>query len=189
MIPLLCAEGIGAIRGDRLLFSGVDLTISSGEAWLLRGANGAGKTTLLRTLAGLIPVESGKVELLAKTHWLGHTTGLKPHETPEHHLTLWAAAWGSTANIGEILSRMGLQRAREVPERSLSAGQKRRTAFARLLLVKRPIWLLDEPFTALDSDGAQLVADLIAEHRAAGGAVCAAIHGNSTIPNTGEIKL
>jgi heme exporter protein A len=154
-----------------------ELLQSEGEALVLRGANGAGKTTLLRILAGLTRPEAGRVARDAAHHWIGHREGLKPQETPRGHLKLWAKAWGSPVSTDSALSRLGLARPADVAGRYLSAGQRRRTALARLLLEDRPVWLLDEPYTALDSDGRVLVDTLIAEHRAKGGAIIAAIHG------------
>lgn len=175
--PLLTGAGLGMIRGERVLFRDVSLTVEAGEALVLRGANGAGKTTLLRILAGLTRPEAGRVARDAAHHWIGHREGLKPQETPRGHLKLWAKAWGSPVSTDSALSRLGLARPADVAGRYLSAGQRRRTALARLLLEERPVWLLDEPYTALDADGRALVDTLIAEHRAKGGAIIAAIHG------------
>lgn len=177
------------IRGERVLFRDVSLTLGAGEAILLRGANGAGKTTLLRILAGLTRPEAGSVSRAAAMHWFAHREGLKPAETPRTHLAVWASAWGSGADRETILTRMGLARPADVPARHLSAGQRRRTALARLLLEDRPVWLLDEPYTALDAEGRGLVDALIAEHRTKGGAVIAAIHGEAGFAATGEVDL
>ncbi|MFN7180451.1 heme ABC exporter ATP-binding protein CcmA [Hyphomonas sp.] len=187
--PLLAARGLGMIRGERVLFRDVSLSLAAGEAILLRGANGAGKTTLLRILAGLTRPEAGSVSKGAAVHWFAHREGLKPAETPRTHLALWASAWGSNIDREVILTRMGLARPAEVPARHLSAGQRRRTALARLLLEDRPVWLLDEPYTALDAEGRRLVNDLIAEHRAKGGALIAAIHGEAGFAPSSELAL
>lgn len=187
--PLLSAHGLGMIRGERVLFRDVSLTLCAGEAVLLRGANGAGKTTLLRILAGLTRPEAGSVALEAPVHWCGHREGLKPAETPRTHLALWASAWGAAADHEAILQRMGLARPAEVAARYLSAGQRRRTALARLLLEDRPVWLLDEPYTALDAEGRALVDDLIAQHLVNGGAVIAAVHGEAGFAPSAELLL
>ena len=176
---LLSAANIGMMRGERVLFRDVSLTLSPGEAIILRGANGAGKTTLLRILAGLTRAETGELNRPAPQHWVAHRDGLKPHETPRDHLRLWAQAWGQTADIDTLLAEMGLSRPADVPAKHLSAGQRRRTALARLRLETRPVWLLDEPFTALDADGTALLGDMIAEHRRQGGGLVAAIHGEA----------
>lgn len=176
------------IRGERVLFQGVDVEAKAGDAVVLRGANGAGKTTLLRILAGLTQPASGHVERKTAHHWLGHRDGLKPHETPHDHLQLWSRAWGE-GDVEKIVARIGLGRAWEVRASMLSAGQRRRTALGRLLLQKRPVWLLDEPFTALDDAGRALVLEMIAEHRARGGALIAAIHGEAGFEPSGEVVL
>lgn len=187
--PHLTAAGLGMIRGERVLFRDVRLAVRPGDALVLRGANGAGKTTLLRILAGLTQPEAGTVTRAAPLHWFGHREGLKPQETPRAHLKLWASAWGSDENIDAVLSGMGLARPADVAARYLSAGQRRRTALARLLLEDRPVWLLDEPYTALDAEGRARVDGLIAEHRAKGGAVIAAIHGEAGFAASGDLTL
>ena len=187
--PLLAAAGLGMIRGERVLFRDVSLTVRSGEALVLRGANGTGKTTLLRILAGLTRPEAGLVTREAAHHWVGHREGLKPQETPRAHLKLWAQAWGAGAATDSVLTRMGLTRPADVAGRYLSAGQRRRTALARLLLEDRPVWLLDEPYTALDAEGRALVDALIADHRSKGGAVIAAIHGEAGFAASRELTL
>lgn len=187
---LIYGENLGMIRGERVLFREVSVGASAGEAVVLRGANGAGKTTLLRILAGLTQPETGSVTRHAAHHWIAHREGLKPHETPREHLQLWARAWGrAQSEIEPILDKMVLIRPSDVPARHLSAGQRRRTALARLLLDNRPVWLLDEPLTALDADGRVLLLDMIDRHRQAGGAVIAAIHGDAGFPATGEVTI
>lgn len=186
---LIKAAGLGAIRGERVLFSDLSLEVKAGEALVLRGANGAGKSTLLRMLGGLSRPDAGAVERPVRHHWIGHRNGLKPHETPRAHLTHWGRVWGSNANAREIAGQMGIERPFDVAGRLLSAGQKRRTAIARLLLADRPLWLLDEPFSALDTQGKALVTALIDKHRASGGAVIAALHGEAPFEATGEVQL
>lgn len=186
---LIEAKDLGVARGDRILFKGLNLAAGPGEAVALRGANGAGKTTLLRTLAGLTRPETGEVRL-ASFHWVGHRDGLKPNETPAAHLRHWALAWGAPQTaIPDFLDRMGLSRPADVPARFLSAGQRRRTALARLLLKERPVWLLDEPYAALDAEGRGLVEALIRHHLGQGGAVAAAIHGEAGFAAAREIAL
>ncbi len=186
---LLQAEGLGAIKGERVLFSGLDLTVYAGAAVVLRGANGSGKSTLLRQLAGLARPDAGAVTNEAPHHWLGHRDGIKPHETPRHHLRHWARAWGSQADIAQIATRMGLERPIDVAGRLLSAGQRRRAAIGRLLLTERPVWLLDEPFTALDAAGRDTLVEMIAAHRRSGGCVVASLHGEAPITATEEVTL
>lgn len=186
---LISGNDLGIMRGARVLFREVSLSAGPGEAIILRGPNGAGKTTLLRILAGLTRPETGRVTCAA-FHWLAHRDGLKPDETPETHLKRWAKAWGADADlIPAVIDRMGLDRPRDVPARLLSAGQRRRTALGRFLLVERPVWLLDEPFSALDKDGRGLVETLITEHRNNGGAIVTAIHGEAGFDATSEVVL
>ena len=186
---LIEGRGLGAVRGERVLFQDVSLAVHRGDGLVLRGANGSGKTTLLRQLAGLSEPQAGRVERPASHHWIGHTNGLKPHETPRSHLAHWARVWGSDIEIDEILDRMAMRRPADVPSRMLSAGQKRRTALGRLLLVPRDVWLLDEPFNALDGDGQAVLAGIIETHRVSGGAVIAALHGTAPIEVSGEVAL
>ena len=187
--PLLPGDGLGAVRGERMLFRDVSVTANPGELILLRGANGSGKTTLLRQLAGLSEAQAGTVERAGLHHWIGHTNGLKAHETPRSHVRHWASVWGSPRDVDTILKAIGMARPANVPCRMLSAGQKRRTALARLALEDRNLWLLDEPFNALDTNGQKLLAERIEAHRAAGGAVIAALHGASPIQADKEVML
>ena len=186
---LIEGVGLGAVRGERVLFRDMSVAARAGELILLRGANGSGKTTLLRQLAGLSQPQAGTVKRPVRHHWLGHSNGLKAHETPRTHLAHWANVWGSDGDPSAILKTVGLSRPADVPCRMLSAGQKRRTALGRLSLQTRPLWLLDEPFNALDSDGQALLVEMIAAHRASGGAVIAALHGTAPIEATREVTL
>lgn len=187
--PLIEGTSLGAVRGERVLFRDISIAAKAGELILLRGANGSGKTTLLRQLAGLSEPQAGAIARPAPHHWIGHTNGLKAHETPRSHISHWARVWGSEADVDLILNEVGLNRPADVPCRLLSAGQKRRTALARLLLEQRSLWLLDEPFNALDTDGQALLAEMIEAHRAGGGAVIAALHGAAPIEASGEVAL
>tara|TARA_R110002020_G_scaffold83397_1_gene206708 strand:+ start:122654 stop:123214 length:561 start_codon:yes stop_codon:yes gene_type:complete len=186
---LLSATNLGILRGERVLFEGVSLTVACGDAVVLRGANGTGKTTLLRILAGLTRPEAGDVRRDAAHHWIGHREGLKPHETPRAHLSLWSQAWGAGSDINTVLDEMGLSRPADVAARYLSAGQRRRTALARLMLDQRPLWLLDEPFTALDTEGRDKLLSMAATHRQNGGAIIAAVHGEAGFAESREMAL
>ncbi|MEM7459328.1 MAG: heme ABC exporter ATP-binding protein CcmA [Pseudomonadota bacterium] len=188
-MPLIEGRELGAVRGERVLFRDVSISAKAGDLILLRGANGSGKTTLLRQLAGLSPPQAGDIERASEHHWIGHAHGLKAHESPRTHLEHWSRVWGSDANIASLLKEMGLRRPSEVPSGMLSAGQKRRTALSRLKLVSRKLWLLDEPFNALDTHGQTLLAEMITSHRAAGGAAIAALHGAAPIEATSEVVL
>ena len=183
------AEGLAAVRGERILFKDVSVSATAGDAIVLRGANGAGKTTLLRILAGLTRPAAGRVNCSVPFHWQAHRLGLKPHETPHTHLQGWARAWGSETDLPLILNEVGLRRPAGVPARYLSAGQRQRTALARLLLDERALWLMDEPFSALDVDGRAMLLKMLAAHRERGGAIIAAIHGEAGFEATNEVVL
>ena len=184
------AENLSIRRGERMLFRGVSLSVFAGDAVLLRGENGAGKTTLLRCLAGLSDPETGRCSRAA-FHWIGHRSGVKPHETPANHLQTWATAYGALDGslVAAVVEKMGLARAKNVSGAHLSAGQRRRIALGRTQLTRYPVWLLDEPFAALDADGRALLGDLIAEHRQSGGSIVAAVHGDVPISNVREVIL
>ncbi len=186
---LIRGHQLGAVRGERILFRDISVSVRAGELILLRGANGTGKTTLLRQLAGLSPPQAGHIERTDQHHWIGHSHGLKAHETPRSHIEHWARVWGSDAKVSVILKEMGLQRPADVPARMLSAGQKRRTALSRLKLIDRKVWLLDEPFNALDVEGQNFLAEMITSHRKSGGAVIAALHGTAPLEATDEVTL
>ncbi len=187
---LICAYSLAVLRGDRLLFRDISLSAAEGECVLLRGANGAGKTTLLRILAGLTRPSEGRVSRHADFHWIAHRTGLKPNETPRTHLHLWARAWGVRSETVEaLLAEAGLSRPCDVPAQMLSAGQRQRTALARLKLDPRPLWLMDEPFSALDNEAREALNRDMREHCAAGGAIIAAVHGDVGMSADREIQL
>jgi len=187
---LIQGVGLAAVRGERILFKDISLSAQPGDLILLRGANGAGKTTLLRQLAGLSPPQAGEiVRTTGGHHWVGHRNGLKAHETPRTHLQHWARVWGSDIEVKHVLAEMKLNRAADVPSRMLSAGQKRRTALGRLKLIHRELWLLDEPFNALDVEGQALLSTMISDHRASGGAALAALHGDAPVSASGEVIL
>lgn len=180
-MPLLTAEKLTVLRGDRELLRGFDLVLGAGELVHLRGANGAGKTSLLETLAGLRRPGEGKIRLSddeARPHWLGHRNGLNLQLSPLDNLRFWCGLNGvAAAGIEPALTRLGLPpRARHRACRTLSAGQKRRSALARLLLQRRALWLLDEPLDGLDAAGLQLFAELIAGQLQTGGAVLMTSH-------------
>jgi heme exporter protein A len=188
MITSLTAEKLACARGERRLFDGLNFRVRAGQALAVEGANGAGKTSLLRLIAGFLTPASGR--LVIKTAagesddaeergkvigWLGHHDGLKPQLTVQEQLAFWAALYRGKVEPS-VLEQVGLARQAELPCRYLSAGQRRRLALARLLVSNRPLWLLDEPFAALDVSGQALVAQLMARHCGAGGILIAATH-------------
>lgn len=188
MIVSLTAENLACARGERRLFDSLSFTVRAGQALAVEGANGAGKTSLLRLLAGFLAPAAGRVVVRtaqgdsdeAETRarlvgWLGHLDGLKPQMTVREQLSFYAHLYG-VAVSDAALEQVNLSRQADLPCRYLSAGQKRRLALARLLVSNRPLWLLDEPFAALDSAGQALVAQLMVRHCGQGGIVIAATH-------------
>ncbi|MEE4175730.1 MAG: heme ABC exporter ATP-binding protein CcmA [Xanthomonadales bacterium] len=164
------------------VFAPVDLAVAAGELWLVTGANGAGKTTLIRLLAGLLRPSAGHVDVRAeRMAYLGHQLGLKDDLTVEENLRFHAALGGGAARGGKDLNAaiqtVGLDLARFQAVRTLSAGQRKRCALARLLLCPAPLWLLDEPYANLDAQGVALVDTLLAKQVQSGGACIMSTHG------------
>lgn len=189
MIASLTAEKLACVRGSRRLFESLSFSVRAGQALALEGANGAGKTSLLRLLAGFLPQVAGRVlvtedgkeiadaeERARFIGWLGHQDALKASFTVSEQLAFFGKLYGRQGDLAALLEQVGLARQAELPCRYLSAGQRRRLALARLLLSQRPLWLLDEPFAALDTAGKSLVARLIALHCGQGGIAIAATH-------------
>ncbi|THD63344.1 MAG: heme ABC exporter ATP-binding protein CcmA [Bradyrhizobium sp.] len=184
--------GVRCVRGGREVFSGLDFEASSGEALAVTGANGAGKTSLLRLIAGLltmaggsIGLEGGGLELTLpeQAHYLGHRDTLKPSLSLVENLSFWRDfLGGEVLSATEGLAAVGLDHAAHLPAAFLSAGQRRRLSIARLLTVRRPVWLLDEPVSALDAAGQRLFASLMSEHLARGGLIIAATHAPLGVP-------
>jgi heme exporter protein A len=187
-------QGLAAMRGARILFKDLSLSVSGGDLLELRGANGSGKSTLLRILAGLTRPAAGKLSVRGGeegrvVHYLGHHDAIKPTETALQQAEFWARFFGQPPSAArEALTEVGLGKRLGVPGRGLSAGQKRRLALARLLIDPRPIWLLDEPAAALDASGCDRLEAWVARHRAGGGLVVAAIHG-SGFPEATRLDL
>jgi heme exporter protein A len=182
----LSGRGVRCVRGGREIFSGLDFEASSGEALAVTGPNGAGKTSLLRLIAGLLTMAGGSVDLdggeaeltlAEQAHYLGHRDALKPALSVLENLAFWRDFLGGAAfDAAESLAAVGLDHAGHLPAAYLSAGQRRRLSIARLLAVRRSIWLLDEPTNALDSAGLALFAALMRDHLARGGLIVAATH-------------
>lgn len=166
-------------RGDRILFEALDLQLDAGVALHLLGANGAGKTTLLETVAGLRPLQGGRISGIAagQFHWLGHRDGLALELSPLENLKFWCALNAvPDSRINEALQALDMQRLRFRPCGRLSAGQRRRVALSRLLLQQRALWLLDEPLAALDRAGIAAFEALLTRHLATGGAAIFSSH-------------
>ncbi|UGV24349.1 heme ABC exporter ATP-binding protein CcmA [Rhodopseudomonas boonkerdii] len=182
----LAGQGLRCVRAGREVFAGLDFEALAGEAVAVVGPNGAGKTSLLRLIAGLlmpsggtIALAGGDVELSVaeQAHYLGHRDALKPALTVAENLGFWAEFLGGAASEpSAALEAVGLGHAAQLPAGVLSAGQRRRLSIARLLTVKRPIWLLDEPTSALDAGSQKVFAGLMTAHLAGGGLIVAATH-------------
>lgn len=175
-----------------MLFSGLNITLEEGACTALTGPNGSGKSTLLRCITGLYPDYEGEIEAAA-SGYLGHRPGVSPSLTVLENLR-WFAALSAPVTLGtaELIDRLdavGLAGYEDVLCGRLSAGQHRRVALARLCLDESPLWLLDEPFTALDLSGQDLVRGLIADHRGRGGAVLCATHQDLGVPDAAELNL
>jgi heme exporter protein A len=182
----LSGRGVRCVRGGREVFSGLDFDASAGEALAVTGSNGSGKTSLLRLIAGLLTIsggsiglEGGEAELTLpeQVHYLGHRDALKPALSVTENLAFWRDFLGGEASdVGASRATVGLDHAVHLPAAFLSAGQRRRLSIARLLAVRRPVWLLDEPTNALDAAGQSMFAALMGDHLARGGLIVAATH-------------
>jgi heme exporter protein A len=183
---VLTVTDLGCERGDRSLFAGVSFELDAGQLLQVEGVNGSGKTTLLRILCGLTPASSGQVRLHGRPvpemrgafTYVGHASGVTGALTPLEHLEVAASLHPQSAAVDpeQILARLGIAETAETPCRHLSAGQQRRVALARLLIAPAQLWVLDEPFTALDRAGVALVERLIDEHLSRDGAVVLTTH-------------
>jgi heme exporter protein A len=181
---LLAVHDLACRRGDRVLFRGLRFEVRSGQIVWLRGANGLGKTSLLRVLAGLSSPEAGRVQRHAAQGrapmYLAHANALKEDLSALESLQFLARLHGQDATepeLTEALRRFGIHQRRHAPVRTLSQGQRRRVALARLALSENvPLWLLDEPFDALDAQGCSALGEALGAHARAGGAVLLTSH-------------
>jgi heme exporter protein A len=185
---LLDVADLACERDGRLLFTELRVRLRPGDCLELLGPNGSGKSTLLRAIAGLYPDYTGTIRA-AESLYLGHRPGISGLLTAEENLRWYAVLRPGGRSPGEALAAVGLAGYERVPCQHLSAGQLRRVALARLVLCRSPLWLLDEPLTALDSAGQDIVRHLVATHLGAGGAALCATHQELGLAGAGALHL
>ena len=188
---MLEACGLTCSKRDRTLFEGLSLVVNTGELLYLRGPNGAGKTSLLRILTGLSTSESGavsyngmdiaedKTDYYRDLFYLGHKSGTNGSLSALDNLSFWLAQHSTSVQenvLYDVLAKVGLVGLEDVPVRYLSAGQQRRVALSRLWLKPAKVWVLDEPFTALDVKGIHLLETSMKEHVSRGGLIITTSH-------------
>ena len=186
----LIAEGLAAVRGERVVFQNINFDVASGQALVLHGPNGSGKTTLLRVIAGLLGMLAGRMRVIDKDgavltdeardqslHFVGHQDAIRPQLRVMEKLQFHANLLGApTKNVDAAIATWGLEPLAELSGGLLSAGQRRRVSLARLSLQRRPLWLLDEPLVALDTPTRARLNDICSKHLAQGGLIVAASH-------------
>ena len=194
----LAISDLACRRGTRELFSGVGFSLSGGEALMVTGRNGSGKSSLLRLIAGLLRPQAGRIDLDGgdpeltigeQAHYLGHQDALKPSLSVMENLEFWSAWLGGTGDVRAALRAVGLETLSRLPASYLSAGQKRRLSLARLVAIPRPVWLLDEPSSALDAPAQATLLSLMREHLGKGGIIVAATHAPIAIDGIRELRI
>jgi heme exporter protein A len=190
----LTADKLACERNGRAVFSNLSFTIKPGECVELRGANGSGKSSLLRLIAGLVPASQGNLAFENQTdipqalHFIAHQDAMKSALTVAENLRFWCDVLGGE-DITPALHAFKLDPLKDDPAQLLSAGQRRRLALSRLFLKNRPLWLLDEPMTALDAATQDLLRMHIRSHLRDGGMLLAATHGDLGVASDQTIML
>jgi heme exporter protein A len=196
----LIAHDLSGERGGQPVFSGVDFSLGAGDALVVTGPNGSGKSTLLRVVAGLLPAASGRVVLegsgedfptvASAAHYLGHQNAMKPALTVAENLVFWRDFSGDAElDVETALDQVKLGAIAHLPYGYLSTGQRRRAAIAKLLVNRRPLWLLDEPTAGLDAESERLFSGLLEKHRAGGGMLIAATHLPLGLHGATELRM
>lgn len=199
-MSLFTGHDLTCIRGERCVFQGLSFSLAAGGALMLVGPNGSGKSSLLRLMAGLGRPAAGAIRWNdediaqdgethnARLHYVGHGDAVKPALTAEENVAFWAAVRGGGDAVTG-LAAFGAEKLGPVPGRFLSAGQRRRVNLARLAAHPAPLWILDEPATALDRDSVARLQHAMACHRAGGGLVVLSSHGGIDIPDATTLDL
>jgi heme exporter protein A len=195
----LAADSLTCIRGGRTVFAGLSFSVGRGEALAVTGRNGAGKSSLLRVIAGLVHLAAGKLILTGgeaeasvaeQAHYLGHQDALKGSLSVRENLAFWIDFLGGSRDaVSDALEAVDLAPLAGLPADYLSAGQRRRLSIARLVAVKRPLWLLDEPTSALDVQSQDRLAGVMRSHLNSGGLIIAATHGPIGLDAPRELRL
>ena len=201
--PLLSIENLAFERDDSRLFDGINLTVNGGDILQIEGANGSGKTTLLRLLTGALQPSAGRInyqgqpisekryDYLADMLYIGHQPAVKLNLTAEENLR-WMVASAAKSNrveVADALAEVGLAGYSDIPCYTLSAGQHRRVALARLLISEARLWYLDEPFTAIDKQGVSLLQACLQHHVTQGGLVVLSTHQDLALNNVRKYNL
>jgi heme exporter protein A len=195
---VLDVDRLACRRGGRLIFSDLGFRLGNGEAIALTGRNGAGKSSLLAMLCGRLRPDAGTIKIVGAeevtpvevSHVVGHRDGLKTALTAQENLVFAQAILGEASlSAAEALAAVGLPHVAALPVGYLSAGQRRRVALARLLVARRPFWLLDEPMSALDAAAQAMLSGLMRDHLAQGGAILAATHGPLGLDGVRDVRI
>lgn len=186
----LVFDAVACTRGGRLLFDGISFALDGGDALIVSGPNGAGKSSLIRIAAGLLRPSAGRVSGGVALAYLGEGHALDPERRLIDAVMFWAGIdGGDRAGVTAALELVGLMPLAEVPVRFLSTGQRRRAALVPMIAGPAPVWLLDEPASGLDVAAVERLGDIIAQHRARGGAVLVATHQPIAMPDAMTIAL
>jgi heme exporter protein A len=185
----LALAGVTCVRGGRMLFEGLSLTLEPGGAALVTGPNGAGKSSLIRIAAGLLVPVEGRVEVSGERALLTEAAALDGELSVARALGFWAGLDGRRDAVDASLAAVGLAQLAAVPVRMLSTGQRRRVGIARVVASGAPVWLLDEPANGLDHGAVELLSALIAAHRLAGGIALVATHLPISVPDAQTVVI
>ncbi|CAH2407043.1 Cytochrome c biogenesis ATP-binding export protein CcmA [Mesorhizobium ventifaucium] len=196
----MIAENLGGERGGEAVFSGINFALGKGQALIVTGPNGAGKSTLLRVVAGLLPVAAGRLlieggaedfpSVASACHYLGHQNAMKTALSVAENLRFWRDFSGADfLSAEQALAMVGLDGIGHLPFGYLSTGQRRRAAIAKLLVSRRPLWLLDEPTAGLDKASEERFGELMTKHLDEGGMIVAATHLPLGIEGATELRM